>query len=301
MTSKSQEPLEGSDRSAWSHYWSGLPRESAGCLPGLPRPAALALESLWAGFVGDLPGDALVLDLGTGAGAVPRFSTGVRQDVRWLGVDYVEGLKSNVPNIEYRGGVRMEALPFDDASFDAATSQFSIEYAGASAVAELLRVLKPHAPMMVVAHHSGSVILEQNRRRLAALDDLCSDDGLLALAERLTGTAPDPAPAQDAREALREHAAALQQRHAGQGIVVEAAGFVVGLLGRPQARAELDRVRAEMGMEQLRLRALSRAALDSTAVAALAAALTRPGHPVQVDQVAAPGTPFPLAWALRSG
>lgn len=291
---------EDSDRAAWTHYWSGLPPESNGCLPGLPRPAAIALENRWAAFVKDLPADAVVLDVGTGAGAVPLFASSIRPDVRWIGVDYVEGLRSDRPNIEYRGGVGMEALPFDDAEFDAATSQFSIEYAGAGAVSELLRVLKPEAPAMIVAHHSGSVILEQNRRRLAALDELCMDGGLLELAGHLLAKGLPPSSSQQARKSLQELAASLQHRHAGQRIVAEAAGFAMSLFGDPRASAELARVRDEMGMERLRLRALSRAALDSAAVQALATALMRPGRAVQLEQLDAPGSPLPLAWVLRS-
>ena len=286
------------DRDAWSHYWAGVPPASGGCLPGLPRPAAAALESLWATFFLALPPGARVLDLGTGAGAVPRFASTLRQDLKLLGVDYVKDLTLEVPNLEYVGGVAMEALPFADAQFDAVTSQFSIEYARDPAPSELLRVLKPDATWMVVAHHSRSVILEQNRRRLAALDELCGAGGLLEAAGDLADR-PD-VPVAEARQALLPLIGTLQQRHVGQGIVADAAGFVLGVLGQAPAKDELRRVQAEMGMEQLRLRALLRAALDDAAVQALATKLSRSGHPVLVDAVPAPGTALPLAWHLRT-
>jgi hypothetical protein len=286
-----------SDRDAWSHYWSGVARDAGGCLPGLPRPAAAALESLWANYFLGLPPGARVLDLGTGAGAIPRFAWTVRQDLSLVGVDYVEPLQLDLPSVEYVGGVAMEALPFADEQFDGVTSQFSIEYADDPAPTELLRVLKPHAPWMVVAHHSGSIILEQNRRRLAALEDLCAAGGLLESANRL---AHRPGPLQEARQGLRPLVLALQQRHPGQGIVGEAAGFVLGLLGSAQASDEIHRVQSEMALEQMRLRALLRAALDEDGVQALATKLTRHGHPVRVDPVAAPGTSLPLAWHLQS-
>jgi SAM-dependent methyltransferase len=253
---------------------------------------------LWAAFIRGLPVGARVLDLGTGAGAVPRFATGVRQDIQWVGVDYVEGVPSDLPNVEYRGGVAMEALPFSDDVFDAATSQFSIEYADDSALAELLRVLKPHAPLMVVAHHSASVILEQNRRRLSALHDLCAKGGLLDETGRLADVSGSSA--LSARQALVPLVSALRTRHPGQGIVQEAAAFALSVLGSSQAADDLARVRNEMGMEQQRLRALSRAALDAAAVQRLAKALSRPERPVAVEQVAAPGTSLPLAWHLQS-
>jgi SAM-dependent methyltransferase len=287
-----------SDREAWSHYWSGVPRESGGCLPGIPRPAAAALESLWSAYFRGLPHGARVLDLGTGAGAIPRFASSLRQDLRLVGVDYVEDVRLELPGVEYVGGVSMEALPFGDAQFDGVTSQFSIEYAQDPAPAELLRVLKPHAPWMVVAHHSRSIILEQNRRRLAALEDLCAAGGLL---ESVGQMAHRPGvPVQEARQALREHVLALQERHPGQGIIAEAAGFAVGLLASARAGDEIRRVQGEMALEQMRLRALLRAALDDDGAQALASSLTRPGHPVRVDSVAAPGASLPLAWHLQS-
>jgi SAM-dependent methyltransferase len=293
---QSTPPLNPSrtDRDAWSHYWSGIPSEAGGCLPGLPRPAAAALESLWATYFLGLPLGARVLDLGTGAGAIPRFASSVRRDLSLVGVDYVEDVQRDLPSVEYVGGVAMEALPFADAQFDGVTSQFSIEYAEDPAAAELLRVLKPRAPWMVVAHHSRSVILEQNRRRLAALEDLCAAEGLLEAARQL-------AHRPGAGQVLRPLVLALQQRHPGQGIVAEAAGFVLGLLGSAQASDEIHRAQSEMAMEQVRLRALQRAALDEDAVQSLAERLARPGLPVRVDSVAAPGTNLPLAWHLRSG
>ena len=192
----------------------------------------------------------------------------------------------------------MEALPFADHEFDAATSQFSIEYAGPAAIAELLRVLKADAPLMVMAHHCGSVILEQNRRRLAALEDLCADGGLL---EAAMGLAALPgASVLNAGQVLTPLVSKLQARHPGQGIVGEAAAYSMGLLGSAHACDDLARVRGDMGMEQQRLRALARAALDATAVRKLANALDRPGRPVTIKEVAAPGSSLPLAWHLQS-
>jgi len=298
MESTSPAEPDRSDRDAWSHYWSGLPRESSGCLPGLPRAAALALETRWACYFQGLPSGARVLDLGTGVGAIPRFASGLRQDLSFVGVDYVEPIHLGLPNVEYLGGVAMEALPCADAEFDGVTSQFSIEYAGEAATGELLRVLKAGAPFMVVAHHSHGVIVEQNRRRLAALDDLCAGEGLLQVAGRLADQ--QGLSVQSARQTLAPLVAALQERHPGQGIVAEAARFAVGLLGSAGAGQELRRVQDEMSMEQTRLRALLRAALDEEGARLMAKRLARHGHPVAVEVVPAPGTSLPLAWHLQS-
>jgi len=69
----------------------------------------------------------------------------------------------------------MEALPFDDASFDAAVSQFGIEYGKiADTAKELERVLKPGARFRFLVHHRDSPVVRQGSMRRQALRALTS-------------------------------------------------------------------------------------------------------------------------------
>jgi hypothetical protein len=67
----------------------------------------------------------------------------------------------------------METLPFDDAVFDAAVSQFGFEYGRVDEAArELARVLAPGSPISFLIHHSESSVVSHNCARNRALGEL---------------------------------------------------------------------------------------------------------------------------------
>ncbi len=69
----------------------------------------------------------------------------------------------------------MEALPFAENSFDAAVSQFGVEYGNiADTARELERVLKPGARLRFLVHHRDGEIVEQGRMRYKALQAVIS-------------------------------------------------------------------------------------------------------------------------------
>jgi len=70
-----------------------------------------------------------------------------------------------------RGGVAMEDLPFDDATFAAVVSQFGFEYGDMARIAaEIARVLAPGGVVGLMVHRGDGPILEHNRARRAAID-----------------------------------------------------------------------------------------------------------------------------------
>jgi SAM-dependent methyltransferase len=99
-----------------------------------------------------------VLDLASGTGdPAITFARLVSPDGRIVGTDLSAGMvevaranaaREGVRDIEFRQA-DMQALPFDDASFDAVTSRIGIMYAVdiAKTVAEIRRVLKPGGRM----------------------------------------------------------------------------------------------------------------------------------------------------------
>lgn len=160
--------------STWSLFWQEF------ALPGQPTErcyitgdARNAVDQHWESFARNLPTGAKVIDLGCGAGVTGRILTESRADLNVTGIDW-----ANVPdtiagaNITICRGLNMEALPFDDASFDAALSLFGIEYANIEkTVLELSRLLKPGARYSFVVHHRASGIVEEGSTRRNALWD----------------------------------------------------------------------------------------------------------------------------------
>jgi SAM-dependent methyltransferase len=94
----------------------------------------------------------------------------VRRDIRVTGIDIAKVPRAADAQIEVVSDTAMEALPFADASFHAAVSQFGFEYGDLGRTAtELARVLAPGARFSFLVHHAGSSIVTTNRARLRAL------------------------------------------------------------------------------------------------------------------------------------
>lgn len=169
---------------AWSAYWRTGRRTSCTDGPGVER-----LVPLWHDFFDRLGAGARILDLATGAGCVAHIAQatararGVRFDI--VGVDAAdlatrEGARADEDGPLLTGGVRLEVLPFPDESFDAATSQFGLEYADEPrAVRELARVLRRGADLRMVLHARGGAIFQSIAERVARLRPLIAKRGLV--------------------------------------------------------------------------------------------------------------------------
>lgn len=133
------------------------------------------MDQHWANFAGSLPRGALVIDLGCGAGTVGRQLLNHRDDLRITGVDRARVPAIGTGNLRICPSTRMETLPFDDRSFDAAVSLFGIEYGNiAETACELQRVTKPGARYSFLIHHRESEIVREGGARRRALRELIS-------------------------------------------------------------------------------------------------------------------------------
>jgi SAM-dependent methyltransferase len=101
-----------------------------------------------------------VLDVGCGTGVLASAAADMAgTEGRIVGLDPNEQMlavaRRKRPGIQWRLG-RAEALPFDDGCFDAVVSQFALMFfeAKAKAVAEMLRVLRPHGRLAVAVWDS---------------------------------------------------------------------------------------------------------------------------------------------------
>ena len=172
---------------AWTRYWSSGRLHS--CTGSYAGNYDGAIGRFWRSLAADLAPDACVLDLATGNGPLPLLLWEARGDA--LQVDAVD-LAAVAPDwhrpdrhgrIRFHSGVRMEALPFADASFDCVASQFGFEYADRGpALAECLRVMRPDARLGLVMHHHDSVLVRVGREELAHHGRLLATGGLLAAA-----------------------------------------------------------------------------------------------------------------------
>ncbi|HEX5237757.1 MAG TPA: class I SAM-dependent methyltransferase [Sphingomicrobium sp.] len=131
------------------------------------------LDSHWVSFASALKPSARVIDLGCGSGAVGRALRGA-SPLSVTGVDIARIPPAREPGFELLANVRIESLPFSEAAFDAAVSQFGYEYAGPeAAAAEVGRVLAPGASFSFLIHHPDGPIVSAMRRHRRAIEGLC--------------------------------------------------------------------------------------------------------------------------------
>lgn len=289
-----------SDGDPWSRYWRSGGDARRGCLPVADGPVAQAQMRVWLAFASALAKGASLLDIGTGSGSVLRWVRAARQDLELTGIDAAAQLPPAAAGITLKAGVAMERLPFRNASFDAAASQFGFEYGDTQAAsAELARVLKAGSRLLMMIHHRDGPIVGHNGGRREAL--LWALGAPLETARAFARACPGtilPLPV-----AVTDAPATAQRLHPEQSAGVELATGIVQRLRAARTGAEalsmLDRLAAEARGEVARIGALCRAARDDAAIAALREQLVQAGFSMEPAGTLSDGrAPRPLAWLL---
>jgi SAM-dependent methyltransferase len=170
------QPLSMGAAQAWTLFWSEQGHNSR-CL-ALSPDFCERLDAHWHGFASRLPRGAKVIDLGCGSGAVGRALRAAEPALQVTGVDAAQIAPSREPGLELMANVAMEALPFADATFAAAVSQFGYEYAAApdAAAREVARVVAPGGSLSFLVHHDEGPIIAAMRRHRRAIEGLCGPD-----------------------------------------------------------------------------------------------------------------------------
>lgn len=288
---------------SWNAYWSSGALHS--CVGSFGGNYAGEVREFWRALVPGLPVGARLLDVATGNGALPAlFIDDVPED-RQLRIDAVDladvqpAWLSSAPapareRTRFHPGVRAERLPFQDACFDLAVSQFGLEYTDtARSVAELRRVVRGGGTVALVLHASESLIVRQAREELrhlawmldeARLFDvgarLCEALALAATPEGIRRLEADPAAAalRANYNALMAQASERAARSPCPDAIVDAQQAITHALMASRAagsalagQRQLEAVVAPLRESQLRLRELVECALDRPAVQALLA------------------------------
>ncbi len=252
---------------AWGHYWREAAGTGSGCASGAAGITAACVR-VWREFAGALPRGAAVLDLATGNGAVLRYVSGGRPDLKLTGVDSAPDLGDVAGASQtLMAGVAMERLPFEAASFDAVTSQFGFEYGDTNAIAgEIARVLRPGGALRLLIHHANSPVVTQSRARAEQLRWALAPASPLDQATKFAASrqlAPLPLP--PALSAAPSGAALTFGRPSAAAEIMT--GMVQILeLGGPRAPELLRQLRAKVAGELVRLDALAEAARDEARI-----------------------------------
>ena len=151
----------------WTAFWNQQRQSNPPAVVSAEWNAISRAQFLaWTDFAAPLPQGARVLDIATGSGKVPLMLQGSRPDLALTGIDIAQPLPDPGHGIRLVGGVSMDALPFDDHSFDVGVSQFGFEYGESGTTGtEMLRVLEEGGPIGLMLHRGDGPILAHNRRR----------------------------------------------------------------------------------------------------------------------------------------
>jgi len=171
MTNKETEPLPVIE--SWDSYWQGAQTSGAYTGGGSSHPLVTSFWTHYFVFAKDRSVSPRVIDIASGDGAIVKCAHKVYEgqlpDFTCLDVSEsaIRILEERFPGV--RGIVADAAsIPLASASFDIATSQFGVEYAGLDALDELTRLVRPGGELALLLHHSGGTIYEQCKASLDA-------------------------------------------------------------------------------------------------------------------------------------
>ena len=141
----------------WNTFWQGTDKSEVSTPGGLSHPVFPGFWSVALGeFVAANP-EGKVLDIGTGSGAVIEYlslAPGVSLENATcvdLSAAAINIVQERFPAVV---GVVADAknIPLESGQFDLLTSQFGIEYAGAAAADEAIRLLSPGGSLLFLMH-----------------------------------------------------------------------------------------------------------------------------------------------------
>lgn len=279
----------------WSVFWHSDQLQS--CLPDNSAVGERSLQGTWRTFFDALPAAAQVLDLGTGNGGLATQAvTASRAKATPFsihGIDladieparFVSSAEDLLREVKFHPRTSMEALPFEDATFDAVVSQYAIEYTNTDkSSAEALRVLKAGGNFRFLVHADDGVLKDRCQLQTGQAEKILKSDLFTAsntLLHRLvdaetTRTAEAIAVAEQAIAATKSVFDDLELRFAGdddRSLVEKVFTAVRTLPGmrRSQSIESLtamnENARALLLAQSKRLEAMQGAALDDAAAA----------------------------------
>jgi ubiquinone/menaquinone biosynthesis C-methylase UbiE len=286
-------------------HWESYYR--SGVLATCPTTPAggydLEVRDAWVAFFTALPADARVLDIGTGNGAVALIAAetaaALGRNYRVHGTDlaridpqrHVQDGEHRLAGIEFHAGVATEKLPFEDASFDAVSGHYALEYMRVdAALAEIHRVLRPAARACFIVHHSESLLVRNAGHSLRQADLVLNETRIYRLLRRFIEAERASRPAAHRyRQELNAAAWKLQQA-ADQPVSALVLSVTLDAIQKLlSARARLngaaleraiDKVEADLRASVRRLRDLVACAKDDAGMARLEASAAAAGFSV---------------------
>ena len=283
---------------AWDRFWSYDRLASFGTGKGAGNYGGEIAEG-WRTFFASLPAGSRVLDIATGNGAIALMAVEAGRKLQVTGADlaavrpaaFVSKGKSELKKIRFLGRTPAEKLPLADASVDAVTSQYGIEYSDMKkSVPEAVRVLGSGGRLRFACHATEGALAADTKAAIADADFVVDELDLTGRAARCldavlgverghqAGQFAEIA-AQSRYAEFRDGLKAVAERMpaaADQAMLGSVHQALVALFEQRQGQnlqglfIQLDALREEIAAHRERQRALLAAALTGKQMAALA-------------------------------
>ena len=294
----------------WSLYWQADRLDSAEAIHSADDAAAI--HAFWRSLATATPAGGTVIDLATGNGTVPAALLGENPDLVITGVDMADidpirflSTPGALASVDFRGGTDICSLPFGDGSFDAATSQFGIEYTPLEqTIPEAVRVIVGGGVVQLLMHRASSEIVAPAATRRFEMDALLADDGVL---QKLAVFVVDDTPADELEAAGEAHLASDVIRTAGiSGQIFEGINQTISLIAtsdRKGARELCATMQMRLAADRDRLQFLEDCALDASGFDAVVKLLEANGVSTEAAGELHAGTgaadDFVIGWQYR--
>ena len=255
----------------WTLYWQADRLDSAEAMRS--DDDSEAIHAFWRSLAAATRAGRKVIDLATGNGTVPAALLDANPDLVVTGVDKadIDPLRflsepGPLESVDFRGNIDICSLPFDAGSFDAATSQFGIEYTPLQqTIPEVVRVIVNDGVVQFLMHHASSEIVAPAATRRFEMEALLADDGVL---QNLALFVADDTPADELEAAGEAHLSSDVTRTAGiTGQIFEGINQAIKLVttsNRQGARELCTAMQLRLAADRDRLQFLEDCALDAS-------------------------------------
>jgi len=306
---------------SWDTYWHGTGDVGAYSSGGVSHPVILTFWDDFFRMVIQEYGAAKVIDIASGNGAVIERALAVVADERpdFTCVDVSDAAITNIRKRfpQVRGLVADAcSIPLDSGSFDIATSQFGVEYAGLQAIDEVARLVAPGGRLALLLHSEVGSIHQECAASLEAIVRL-QDSKFIPYAVQMLGAgfdairgadrAPYEAAAKQLDPAVRALEAIVSQY--GEHVAGDTIARLYSDVGRIHSEIQhyepaevlewLNRMDGELEAYAGRMSSMCESAIDSTTFEAICGGLRRQGFATErAEPLLAPDHDLPLAWVL---
>lgn len=306
---------------SWDTYWHGTGDVGAYSSGGVNHPAILAFWDEFFAGVKQKHNMSKIIDIASGNGAVVEraMATFGEELPDFTCLDVSEAAISNIrerfPQVD---GVVTDArdIPLESGSFNIATSQFGVEYAGLTAITEVARLLASGGQLALLLHTQAGSIHRECSQSLDAIVRLkesrfipCAidmfDAGFKAVrgADRVAydSAAKNLAPAIGALEGI--------MKQYGQHVAGDTISRLYNDVGQIHQRIQhyepgeilgwLNKMDGELDAYAGRMSSMSGAAIDSKSFEQVCDELRSQGFSIdRAEPLLIPNHDLPLAWVL---